>query len=105
MLRFIIERDIAEAGSLTPYELQVITEKSCRILHQLSPDVQWVQTYVTNDKAYCVYYATGEEVILEHARRTGFPVTKIEQVTAIIDPTTMPPAPRTLEPEQLPRTA
>lgn len=88
MLRFIIERDISHAGQVPAYELQMITEKSCRILHQLAPDLQWVQTYVTHDRAYCVYYATSEEVIMEHARRTGFPVSRIEQVVAIIDPTT-----------------
>lgn len=87
MPKFIIEREIAGAGSLSERDLKAASQKSCRTLRDL-PEVQWQQSYVTGDKLYCVYIAPNEELIREHARQSGFPANHISQVTAIIDPTT-----------------
>ncbi len=88
MPKFVIERAIPGLGALKPAELQSISQKSCGVLHDLGPDVQWVQSYVTGDKMYCIYRAANEELVREHARRGGFPANSVAQVTTVIDPTT-----------------
>jgi hypothetical protein len=88
MPKFVIERAIPGLGALKPAELQSISQKSCGVLHDLGPDVQWMQSYVTGDKMYCIYRAANEELVREHARRGGFPANSIAQVTSVIDPTT-----------------
>ena len=88
MPKFVIERAIPGLGALKPAELQSISQKSCGVLQELGPDVQWVQSYVTGDKMYCIYRAANEELVREHARRGGFPANSIAQVTSVIDPTT-----------------
>lgn len=88
MPKFLIEREIPEAGKLTERDLKAISQKSCRVLAQLGPEVQWVQSYVTDDKLYCVYIAASEELVREHASRGGFPANRISRISSIIDPTT-----------------
>jgi cell division inhibitor SulA len=88
MPKFVIERDIPGAGSLSAETLQGISQKSCSVLQELGPQIQWVESYVTDDKIYCVYIAPNEELIREHAKRGGFPANRISQVRTIIDPTT-----------------
>ena len=88
MPRFVIEREIAGAGKLSAQELKGISQKSCGVLRELGPEVQWVESYVTDDKVYCVYVAPNEEAIREHARRGGFPANRISAVRRMIDPTT-----------------
>ena len=88
MPKFVIERAIAGIGGSKPSELQAISQKSCGVLHDLGPDVQWVHSYVTGDKVYCVYNAASDELVREHARRGGFPADSVARVTAVIDPTT-----------------
>ena len=87
MPKFVIERDIPGAGTLSERDLKAASQKSCRTLRDL-PEVQWLQSYVTGDKLYCVYIAPSEELIKEHARQSGFPANRISQVMNIIDPTT-----------------
>ncbi|NUU38322.1 hypothetical protein PS918_03343 [Pseudomonas fluorescens] len=87
MPKFVIEREIPGAGTLSERDLKAASQKSCRTLREL-PEVQWLQSYVTGDKLYCVYIAPSEELIKEHARQSGFPANRISQVTSIIDPTT-----------------
>ena len=91
MPKFIIEREIPNAGALSPAELQAISRKSCGVLQQLGPQIQWVQSYVTEDKITCVYIAPDAETIREHARRGGFPADRVLEVTTVIDPTTAEP--------------
>lgn len=88
MPKYVIERAIGGIGAAKAEELQAISQKSCAVLHELGPDVQWVHSYVTGDKVYCVYNAASEELVREHARRGGFPADSIAKVSAIIDPTT-----------------
>jgi hypothetical protein len=88
MPKFIIERDIPKAGELPATELKAISQKSCEVLNQLGPEIQWLQSYVTGDKIYCVYIAPNEEKIREHARLGGFPANRVSEVTSTIDPTT-----------------
>lgn len=88
MPKYIIEREIAGAGNLSTEELQSVSQTSCNVLRELGPQIQWVQSYVTGDKIYCVYIAPNEEMIREHARQGGFPANKISEVKTIIDPTT-----------------
>ena len=88
MPKYLIERDIPGAGKLTPQELQGVAQKSCGVLQRLGPQIQWVHSYVTADKIYCVYVAANEEIIREHARKGGFPANKISAVIEVIDPTT-----------------
>ncbi|HEX5077311.1 MAG TPA: DUF4242 domain-containing protein [Gemmatimonadaceae bacterium] len=87
MKKYVIERPILGVGSLTRDELHAGSARSCAALAELGPDIQWVQSYVTADKIYCVYLAANEELIREHARRSGFPAESIADVRAIIDPT------------------
>lgn len=88
MPKFVIEREIAGIGAASDAELQAISEKSCGVLRELGPDVQWVHSYVTADKIYCVYNAADEDLVREHAKRGGFPADSVAQVTNVIDPTT-----------------
>ena len=88
MPKYVIEREIPGAGNLTTEELKAISQKSCGVLNQLGPEIQWVQSYVTNDKIYCVYVAPNKEMVLEHAKQGGFPANNISEVKRIIDPTT-----------------
>lgn len=88
MPKFVIEREIAGAGKLTAEQLHGIAGKSCSVLHAMGPDIQWVQSYVTDDKIYCVYIAPDEKTVREHAKRGGFPANKVSQVRTTIDPTT-----------------
>ena len=88
MPKFVIERDIPGAGKLTPAELKAISQKSCGVLSSLGPSVQWVQSFVTADKIYCIYHATEEPLIKRHAELGGFPANRISRVTAVIDPAT-----------------
>ena len=88
MPKFIIEREIPGAGKLTPTELQGISQKSCGVLMALGPQIQWIESYVTDDKVYCVYIAPNEALVREHAERGGFPANRISEVRGIIDPTT-----------------
>ncbi|QEY63288.1 DUF4242 domain-containing protein [Metapseudomonas lalkuanensis] len=88
MPKFLIEREIPEAGKLTDRDLKAISQKSCRVLRELGPEVQWIQSYVTDDKLYCVYIAASEELVREHAQQGGFPVNRISRISSIIDPTT-----------------
>ncbi|MDH4564051.1 MULTISPECIES: DUF4242 domain-containing protein [unclassified Pseudomonas] len=88
MPKFLIEREIPEAGKLTERDLKAISQKSCRVLRELGPEVQWIQSYVTDDKLYCVYIAASEEQVREHAHQGGFPVNRISRISSIIDPTT-----------------
>ncbi len=88
MPKFVIERAIPGVGATQAAELQAISQKSCSVLQEMGPDVQWVQSYVTGDKIYCIYNATNEELVREHARRGGFPANSVSQVMSMIDPTT-----------------
>jgi len=88
MPKFVIEREIPGAGKLTPAELKAISKKSCGVLSSLGPAVQWVQSYVTGDKIYCIYIATDESLVRRHAELGGFPANKISAVNSVIDPTT-----------------
>ena len=88
MPKYIIEREIPGAGSLAYRELQDISQKSCSILCEMGPKIQWVESYVTDDKVYCVYIAPDEATVREHAEKGGFPANRISQIRSIIDPTT-----------------
>jgi len=88
MPRFVIEREIPGAGDMAPSDLQGASQKSCSVLRTLGTDIQWVQSYVTADKIYCVYLAPSEELIKQHAEESGFPANTISEVKAVIDPTT-----------------
>ena len=88
MPKFVIEREIPNAGNLSAEELQGVAQTSCGVLNNLGPQIQWVESFVTDDKVYCVYIAPNEEIIREHARQGGFPANKISEVRAVIDPTT-----------------
>lgn len=88
MPKFVIERDIPGVGKLTQKELQGIARKSCSVLNGMGPQIQWMQSYVTDDKVYCIYLAPNEEAVREHARQGGFPANKVSRVLSVIDPTT-----------------
>lgn len=88
MPKFVIEREIPNAGKLSPDELQGISEKSSEVLRDLGPEIQWVQSYVTDDKIYCIYIAPNKQMIEEHAKKGGFPANRISQIRSIIDSTT-----------------
>jgi len=88
MPKYVIERDIPDAGNLSAQELQAISQKSCGVLRGMGPHIQWLQSYVTGDKIYCVYIAPNEETVREHASQGGFPANRVSEVKNIIDPTT-----------------
>ena len=87
MPKYVIERDIPKAGSLTQQQIQAISQKSCNVLQTLGPQIQWVHSYVTDDKIYCVYIAPNEEMVREHAKQGGFPANRVSEVKRMIDPT------------------
>lgn len=88
MPKYIIEREIPGAGTFSPQELQGISQTSCGVLNKMGSQIQWVQSYVVDDKIYCVYIAPNEEMVREHARQGGFPANRVSEVKAVIDPTT-----------------
>jgi hypothetical protein len=87
MPKYVIEREIPGAGKLSPQELKGISQKSCGVLSEMGPQIQWVQSYVTDDKIYCVYIAPNEMMVREHARKGGFPANLVSEVASVIDPT------------------
>ena len=88
MPKYIIERDIPNAGALSAQELQGISQKSCGVLNEMGTKIQWLESYVTDDKVYCVYIAPDEAAVKEHAEKGGFPANRISQIRTTIDPTT-----------------
>ena len=88
MPKYVIEREIPGAGQILPDQLQAISQTSCGVLKKLGPQIQWVHSYVTDNKIYCVYIAPNEEMVREHAKQGGFPANKVSEVKTIIDPTT-----------------
>lgn len=88
MPRYLIEREIPGAGAMGPEELRGASQKSCKVLRSLGPDIQWEHSYVTGDKIYCIYSAPSEDLVKKHAQESGFPANKIVEVEAIIDPST-----------------
>lgn len=88
MPRYVIEREMPGAGSLSPEQLQAASQTSCGVLRNLGPTIQWLHSYVTDDKIYCVYIAPDKKLIEEHAQRGGFPANRISEVRSVIDPTT-----------------
>jgi hypothetical protein len=88
MPKYVIEREIPGAGSLSPEQLQAISQKSCSVLSHLGPQIQWLQSFVTDNKIYCVYIAPNEQIVREHASQGGFPANSVAQVRRVIDPTT-----------------
>ena len=89
MPKYVIERDIPKAGNLTQQQIQAISQKSCNVLQTLGPQIQWVHSYVTDDKIYCVYIAPNEEMVREHAKQGGFPANRVSEVKRMIDPTSV----------------
>jgi hypothetical protein len=88
MPKFVIEREIPGVGGLSPEDLQGISQKSCSVLAELGTEINWIHSYVTDDKIYCVYIAPNEELVRKHAELGGFPANSIAEVKSIIDPTT-----------------
>ena len=88
MPKYVIERTIPGAGKMGPTELSAVARKSCDVLEKLGPQIQWMHSYVTGDKIYCVYYAANPELVAEHAKRAGFPADSIAELKAVIDPVT-----------------
>jgi hypothetical protein len=88
MPKFLIEREIPGAGSLSEQELQSISQTSCGVLQKMGPQIQWLQSYVTGDKVYCVYIAPNEAMVREHASQGGFPANRVSEIKSVIDPTT-----------------
>ena len=88
MPKYIIERDIPGAGQLSAADLEAISQKSCSVLRRLGPDIQWVESFVTPDKVYCVYIAANADIIKQHAEEGGFPANRISEIKSIIDPST-----------------
>jgi hypothetical protein len=88
MPKYVIEREIPGAGNLSKADLHAISQKSCAVLSKLGPQIQWLESYVTDNKVYCIYIAPSEDMILEHARQGGFPANRVSEVKTIIDPTT-----------------
>jgi hypothetical protein len=87
MPKYVIERDLPGAGKLTADELRGVSQKSCNVLSKLGPEIQWIHSYVTADKIYCIYRAPNEAMIREHAKQGGFPANRISEVSTIIEPT------------------
>jgi hypothetical protein len=88
MPKFVIEREIPEAGKMSPEQLRAISQKSCAVLREMGPRIQWLHSYVTDDKIYCVYIAPDEDTVRKHAQQGGFPANRISQIRSVIDPTT-----------------
>ena len=88
MPKYLIERELPGAGQLSPDDLQGVAQKSCGVLRDLGPEIQWVESYVTDDKITCVYIAPNEEMVREHARQGGFLANRVSEIRTVIDPTT-----------------
>ena len=88
MPKYIIEREIPKAGEMSTSQLKTVAQKSCSVLKEMGPQIQWIQSYVSDNKIYCVYIAPNEEAIRKHAQQGGFPANRISQVKTMIDPTT-----------------
>jgi hypothetical protein len=88
MPKYLIERELPSAGSLSAADLQAISQKSCGVIRDLGPEIHWIQSFVTTDKIYCIYVAANEELVREHARRGGFPADRVEEIRVGIDPST-----------------
>lgn len=88
MPRYVIERELPDAGKLSQQELRDVSQKSCDVLRQMGPEIQWLHSYVTDDKIYCVYIAPDEKMIREHAQKGGFPADRVARVETVIDPVT-----------------
>lgn len=88
MPKFVIERDIPGAGKFTPADLKAISQKSCGVLSSMGPQIQWIHSYVTDDRIYCVYQAPDEETVRRHAELGGFPANRVDRVRTVIDPAT-----------------
>jgi hypothetical protein len=88
MPKYLIEREIPNAGKLSAEELQGISQKSCGVLQEMGPQIQWVESFVTDDKVYCVYIAPNEAAVRQHAKKGGFPANRISEIKSVIDPTT-----------------
>jgi hypothetical protein len=88
MPKYVIEREIPGAGKLTSDQLHAVSQKSCSVLKNLGPQIQWVESYVTDDKIYCIYIAPDEAIVREHAKQGGFPANRVSAVRRMIDPTT-----------------
>lgn len=88
MPKYVVEREIPNAGKLTAEQLKGISQASCNVLRNMGPEIQWVHSYVTGDKIYCVYIAPNDQMIREHAQQGGFPANSVVEVSTIIDPTT-----------------
>jgi len=88
MPKFVIERDIPKAGSLSSEQLQAISQKSCEVLREMGAQIQWVHSYVSDDRVYCIYVAPDEDALRKHAQQGGFPVNRISRIRSVIDPTT-----------------
>lgn len=88
MPKFVIERDMPGAGNLSPDQLQAISQKSCTVIERMGPQIQWVQSFVTDDKVYCIYIAPDEAAIRQHAQLGGFPASRVSRVRMMVDPTT-----------------
>lgn len=88
MPKYVIERDLPGAGKLSPDQLRGVSQKSCNVLSKLGPEIQWIHSYVTADKIYCIYRAPNEAMLREHAKLGGFPANKISEVSTVIEPTT-----------------
>jgi len=88
MPKYVIEREIPDAGKLSAEQLKAISQTSCGVLSKMGPQIQWVNSYVTTDKIYCVYIAPNEEMVREHAQQGGFPANSVSEISTIIDPTT-----------------
>jgi len=88
MPKYVIERDLPGAGNLTADQLRGVSQKSCSVLNKLGPEIQWIHSYVTADKIYCIYRAPNEAMIREHAKQGGFPANKISEISSVIEPST-----------------
>jgi hypothetical protein len=88
MPKYVIERELPGAGKLSPADLRAVAQKSCGVLERMGPQIQWVHSYVTGDKIYCIYHAPNEAAVLEHAKQGGFPANRVSRVASIIDPAT-----------------
>jgi hypothetical protein len=88
MPKFVIERDIPQAGKLSSEQLKAISQTSCGVLREMGPQIQWVQSYVTDDKVYCIYIAPDEDAVRKHAQQGGFPANRVSRIRTVIDPTT-----------------
>jgi hypothetical protein len=91
MPKYVIERELPGAGQLSPQQLQAVSQTSCGVLRKLGPEIQWIHSYVTQEKIYCIYIAPNEALIREHASQGGFPANRISEITSMIDPTTAEP--------------